>query len=212
MRHAHRSYRLMLLAPLVLLALATVAPAAKRGGSRDAWQQPARVVTDLNLPEGAAVGDVGCGSGYFVLRLAKAVGPKGKVYAEEIAEKALRGLRGQVAREKTDNVTFVIGEDESTHLPEAALDAAIVVNVLHHVPAQHRKGLIKDVARALKPGGYLYIIDWRVDATIQHDIGRRIPRADLLSYPAEAGLALDAEFLYLEHQLFLRFRKPAAAK
>ena len=210
MTPVHRPFRTIPAMVFLVLALAAVALGAARG-SRDEWQQPDRVMADLNLPQGAAVADVGCGSGYFVFRLAKAIGPKGKVFAEEISEKALRGLKDRVARDKVANVEVVIGEAESTHLPEAALDAAIVVNVLHHVPAEHRTGLIKDVARALKPGGVLYVIDWRVDATIKHDIGRRIPRPDLLRYPAEAGLALDAEFLYLPHQLFLRFRKPAAA-
>jgi hypothetical protein len=58
----------------------------------------------------------------------------------------------------------------------------------------------------------VFLIDWRVDAKTKHDRNRRIPRDDLMAMMTGAGLELDAEFLYLPHQVFLRFRKPPAAK
>ena len=83
--------------PLILLAaaiaLATTVPAGAARSSRDQWQQPDRVVADLGLTDGSVVADVGCGRGYFVFRLAKAVGKTGTVYAEDISEKALKGLK-----------------------------------------------------------------------------------------------------------------------
>jgi len=199
--------------PLILLAaaiaLATTVPAGAARSSRDQWQQPDRVVADLGLTDGSVVADVGCGRGYFVFRLAKAVGKTGTVYAEDISEKALKGLKSQADRDGAANVQVVLGEPTDTHLPDAALDAALIVNVYHHVPEKDRPGLTADIVRALKPGGYLFIIDWQLDAKIPYDKGRRIPKDQLIRYGTDAGLVLDAEFLYLEHQVFLRLRKPA---
>ncbi len=207
MRTVPRGFRTASLV-MVVLAAATV-PAA----GRDQWQQPDRVVADLNLSDGSVVADVGCGHGYFVPRLAKAVGAGGTVYAEEISDKAIRGLKQRVEKAANlANVKVVKGEAESTGLPDALLDAALVVNVYHHVPEKHRAGLTADVVRALKPGGYVFLIDWRVDAKVKWDKDCRIPRDDLIAMMTKAGLALDAEFLYLPHQVFLRFRKPLAAK
>jgi len=202
--------RFGLAALAVSLVAVAVSPAAERRGSgnRDAWQQPARVVADLGLKNGSTVADVGCGSGYFTFRLAKAVGPTGKVYAEDISEKALAALKVRAEREGAKNVTIVQGEPSDTHLPDAPLDAALFVNVYHHVPKEHRAGLTADVVRAVKPGGFVYLIDWRVDAKVKWDKNVRIPRDALIAMMTNAGLVLDAEFFYLEHQVFFRFRKP----
>ncbi|MFO8015150.1 MAG: methyltransferase domain-containing protein [Phycisphaerae bacterium] len=207
MRTVPRGFRT---ASLVLLVLAATAALA---AGRDEWQQPDRVVADLNLRDGSVVADVGCGGGYFISRLAKAVGKTGTVWAEDISEKSLRGLKQRVEKDANlANVKVVKGEAESTGLPDAALDAALVVNVYHHVPEKHRAGLTADIVRALKPGGCVFLIDWRVDAEIHHDRNRRIPRDDLVAMMTGAGLELDAEFLYLPHQVFLRFRRPRAAE
>jgi predicted methyltransferase len=196
-----------------LLAVLVLAVATVPAAARDEWQMPDRVVADLNLSDGDVVADVGCGHGYFVPRLCKAVGTGGTVYAEEISDKAIRGLKQRIEKDPAlANVKVVKGEAEHTHLPEAALDAALVVNVYHHVPEKHRVGLTADVVRAMKPGGCVFLIDWRVDAKVKWDKDCRIPRDDLIAMMTKAGLTLDAEFHYLPHQVFLRFRKPPAAE
>jgi ubiquinone/menaquinone biosynthesis C-methylase UbiE len=184
------------------------AAAEKKRESRDTWQQPDRAVKDLGLKPGEVVADVGCGTGYFTFRLAKAVGPDGKVYAEDISDRALKSLRSRVEREKATNITVVKGEPTDLKIPAAACHAAIVVNVLHHVPKEKRLGLMKDVVRAVKPGGHLFIIDWRVNAKIKHDLNRRIPKDQLLALGKDAGLTLETEHDYLVHQVFLCFTKP----
>ena len=177
---------------------------------RDSWQQPGRVVTDLNLQAGASVADIGCGSGYFAFRLAKAVGDTGKVFATEISEKSLKSVAGRVARDKIANVAPVLSDPTDTKLKADSLDAAFICNVLHHVPAGARAALVKDIVRAIRPGGFLFIVDWRVDAKVKYDLNRRIPKQDLIKLAKGAGLELDAEYFYLVNQVFLRFTKPAA--
>jgi ubiquinone/menaquinone biosynthesis C-methylase UbiE len=184
------------------------APFAAAAENRDAYQQPDRVIRDLGLAPGATAADVGCGRGYFTFRLARAVGEKGKVLAEDIDAKALESVKQRAEKEGLTQVETVTGDGADTKLPDAAVDVAMFCDVLHHVPADQRGAIVKDAVRALKPGGLLVIIDWRMDATIGHDRGRRIPREDLAKLATDAGCVLDAEFHYLEHQVFLRFRKP----
>jgi ubiquinone/menaquinone biosynthesis C-methylase UbiE len=195
---------------LIGLALgASPANAAPTTG-RDSWQQPERVVTDLNLKAGASVADIGCGGGYFTFRLAKAVGETGKVYATEISEKALKPVADRVAKDKIANVACVLSDPTDTKLKADSLDAAFIANVLHHVPADARPALVKDIVRAIKPGGFFFLVDWRVDAKVKNDPNNRIPKEDLIKLAKGAGLELDAEFFYLTNQVFLRFIKPAA--
>ena len=182
--------------------------ATARAAGRDDWQQPARVVADLGLKDGSRVADIGSGRGYFTFRLARAVGEKGKVLATDIKADALKSVANRAKKEKLPNIETVLSKPTDTKLAPDSVDAAIICNVLHHVPKAQRPALTKSIARAIRPGGYFFIVDWRVDAKIKHDLNRRIPRKDLLQLATDAGLKLDAEFYYLEHQVFLRFRRP----
>ena len=196
------------LAALGALAIAWC-PAARAAEDRDQWQQPDRVVAEMALRPGDALADIGCGSGYFTFRLAKAVGDKGKVYATEISKEALKPVADRVKNGGAANIAPVLSGPTDTKLTDACLDAAVVINVIHHVPQEQRAPLVKDVVRAVKPGGVLFLVDWRVDAKTKQDLNLRIPKEDLLKLAAGAGLVLEAEYFYLENQVFFRFRKPA---
>lgn len=148
------------------------APGKSTRPSRKSWQQPDRVVRDLNIQAGASVADIGCGSGYFTFRMAKTVEETGKVYATEISERALKSVADRVARDKIANVVPVLSAPKDTRLKPESLDTAFVCNVLHHVPTSARASLVKDIAKAIKPGGNFFIVDWRVDAKVKNDQGR----------------------------------------
>jgi len=197
----------IVLAATMVPSLCLVADTWKKT-SRDQWNQPARVVEDLGLKNGSRIADIGCGRGYFTYRLAKAVGEKGKVYATEISSKALKSVSDRVKKDKLANIEPVLSGPTDTKLKSSSVDAALLCNVLHHVPKDKRAALTKDIVRAIRPGGFLFIIDWHVKARVPYDKGRRIPRDDLLKLAKDAGLTLDAEFHYLTHQVFFRCRKP----
>ena len=197
---------------LAAVGLVLGAVGSLMAASRDEWQQTDRVMADLGLKSGMRVADIGCGRGYFTYRLGKVVGEKGRVYATEISDKAIKSVSDRVKRDKLTNIEPVISEPTKTLLESGSIDAALISMVLHHVPKAQRPALTKDIARALRPGGYLYILEWRVDADVKHDIGRRIPRADLIKLATDAGLTLDAEYHYLKNQVLLRLRKPTKPK
>jgi len=200
------AHRIAALAALACL-LAVAAPVAAE--SRDEWQQPDRVLADLNLKAGWTVADVGCGPGYLTFRLAKAVGEGGKVMAQDIDKGALKAVADKARKEKVDQVETVAGEGADTKLKAASLDAALMCDVIHEVPDAQKAPLIKSVAEAVKPGGYFFLIDYRKSHDVKFDpYEKLIPHDDLVKLATDAGLVLDAEFHYLKYQVFFRFRKP----
>ena len=179
------------------------------GEERDVWQQPDRVMSDLGMKPGTRVADIGCGDGYFTLRLAKSVGEQGFVFAVDIDARALDALKKQAEREHLTNVVVVVSEPTDTKLQPESVDVLLVCDVLHEVPEAQRLPLLKSAVRALKPGGFLYLIDYRKSRDVRFDpYEKLIPRDDLVRICTEAGLDLDREFHYLKYQVFLRFQKP----
>jgi ubiquinone/menaquinone biosynthesis C-methylase UbiE len=168
------------------------------------------VIRDLGLKPGNRVADIGSGDGYFTLRLARAVGEQGHVFAVDVDASALAALKDRADQERLSNVTTVLSESTDTRLPPESVDVLFISDVLHEVPEALRLPLIRSAVSALKPGGYLYLIDWRKSRLVRFDpYERLIPRDELVKIGTDAGLRLDAEFDYLTLQVFLRFQKPA---
>jgi ubiquinone/menaquinone biosynthesis C-methylase UbiE len=164
---------------------------------------------DLGLKPGTRVADIGCGEGYFTLRLAKSVGEQGLVFAVDIDAPTLDVLKKQAEREHLTNVVVVVSEPTDTKLQPECVDVLFVCDVLHEVPEALRLPLLKSAVRALKPGGFLYLIDYRKSRDVRFDpYEKLIPRDDLVRICTDAGLHLDEEFHYLKYQVFLRFQKP----
>ena len=177
---------------------------------RNEWQQPDRVINDLGIKPGARVADIGCGEGYFALRLAKSVGEQGLVFGVDIDSPALDVLKKRAEREHLTNVVVVVSEPTDTKLQPECVDMLLVCDVLHEVPEAQRLPLLKSAVRALKPGGFLYLIDYRKSRDVKFDpYENLIPRDELVRICTDAGLYLDGEFHYLKYQVFFRFRKPS---
>jgi arsenite methyltransferase len=179
------------------------------GEERDDWQQPDRVMSDLGMKPGTRVADIGAGEGYFTFRLAKSVGKQGLVFAVDINALALDVLKKQVELERLANVVVVASQPTDTKLQPESVDVLFICDVLHEVPEEERLPLLKSAVRALKPGGFLYLIDYRKSRDVTFDpYEKLIPRDDLVRVCTDAGLLLDGEFHYLKYQVFLRFQKP----
>lgn len=181
-----------------------------RAEDRDKWQQPDRVMADLHIASGSAIADVGCGEGYFTLRLAKAVGTTGQVFAVDIDKKTLEKLQKAADRNHLTNVVIVLSEPADTKLMPESVDAVFICDVIHEVTdSQLRPPLVRSAVRAIKPGGFLYLIDYHKSRDVPFDpYEKLVSRDDLCRLCADAGLRLDAEFMYLKYQVFFRFQKP----
>ena len=120
--------------------------------------------TDLLLPAlklkpGDAVADIGCGSGYYTRRLAKAVGTNGVVFAVEIQQEMLDLLTNKLATEKIFNVKPVLGTITDPKLPRAAVDVILMVDVYHEF--DHPFEMVEAMCQSLKPGGRIVFVEFR---------------------------------------------------
>ena len=95
----------------------------------------AQKVMDLaEIKPGMTVADIGAGEGYYTVRLAERVGPKGRVLAQDIDREALDRLGRRVERERLDNVSIKPGERDDPRLPENSFDRIFLVHMYHEVP------------------------------------------------------------------------------
>ncbi len=153
--------------------------------ARDAWQQPDRVVAALGLTPRMIVADVGAGTGYFTVRLARAV-PAGQVIATDIEPDMVRYLGERAQREKLSNVRAVLATAAEPGLAAETVDRALVVDVWHHIA--DRVGYAKALARALRPGGQVVIVDFTLAAQHGPPAQHRLPPEAILADLRAAGL------------------------
>jgi cyclopropane fatty-acyl-phospholipid synthase-like methyltransferase len=130
--------------------------------ARDAWQKPDDVVAALALEPAMTVADVGAGTGYFTMRLARAV-PEGQVIATDIEPDMVRYLKERAAKEKLGNVRAQLAGANDPKLDASSVDRELVVDVWHHLP--DRIAYAKGLAAALRPGGKLAIVDFTMESS-----------------------------------------------
>ncbi len=169
---------------------------------RDAWQQPDRVIEALSLPPTAVVADLGAGTGYFSMRLARVV-PQGRVLAIDLEASMVRYLADRAQREGLPNVLAVEGTATDAGIREP-VDLVLVVDTYHHI--EDRPAYFARVRERLAPGGRLAIVDFRLDSERgpprEHKIAPEVVRQELEA----AGYALAATHDFLPDQYFLIFQ------
>ncbi len=170
--------------------------------ARDAWQQPEAVIRALGLAPDAAVADIGAGTGYFAVRLARSV-PGGRVVAVDTSPDMVRYLTSRSQREGLPNLVVRLGAPDDPGL-DAPVDLALLVDVYHHIAARER--YFERLRSSLKPGGRLAVIDFRLDAKRGPPPGARIAPERVKAELARAGFELEAEHGFLPEQYFLVFR------
>jgi protein-L-isoaspartate O-methyltransferase len=126
---------------------------------REEEEQPTRALEIMNVAPGSTVADIGAGSGYFTARLARLVGPSGRVYATDIQRGMLDLIERRVARDGLGNVTVILGEPSNPKLPAASIDMALMVDVYHELSAPQT--VLGHIRQALKPNGRLVLVEYK---------------------------------------------------
>ena len=165
---------------------------------RDAWQKPDEVVAALGLREGCVACDVGAGPGVFALRMARAVGPAGRVHAIDVDPRMTALLAERLRAEGVGNVTVHLAED-GRGLPPEPVDAVLLVNVLHHFPEP--APYLAALAGRLRPGGRLVNVDFHAgESPVGPPPEHRVSREAFLALVSEAGLRVLEERTSLPYQ------------
>jgi cyclopropane fatty-acyl-phospholipid synthase-like methyltransferase len=153
--------------------------------ARDAWQRPDLVLAALELRPGMAVADIGAGTGYFAVRLARAV-PGGQVIATDIEPDMIRFMTERAAREQLPNLRAVLTPPDDPKLAPSRLDRILVVDVWHHL--DDRPAYARALARALRPGGKLAIVDFTLESKHGPPAKHRLAPDEILADLRAAGL------------------------
>jgi ubiquinone/menaquinone biosynthesis C-methylase UbiE len=128
---------------------------------RELEEEPDLAMRLIRVQRGQTVADLGAGSGYFTVRLAKAVGDAGRVYAVDIQQGMLDLLQRAVTKARLSNVVSVLAAPDDPRLPPESLDLVLMVDVYHELSTpQVTLGHLK---RALKPGGRLVLLEYRAE-------------------------------------------------
>jgi ubiquinone/menaquinone biosynthesis C-methylase UbiE len=173
--------------------------------SRDTWQKPEEVLDALHLQSTDKVADIGAGTGYFSVRIAKRV-PDGKVLAVDIEPDMVRYVGERAKREHLNVVAPVEASADSPNLPEP-VDLALIVDTYHHM--QNRVAYFGKLKQLLRPNGRVAIIDFKVDAPEGPAPQFRNPPEKVIGELEQAGYTLVANQSFLPMQYFLIFERKA---
>jgi predicted methyltransferase len=179
---------------------------------RDSWQHPDQIMDTLGIAEASVVADIGAGAGWFTVRLARRVGPNGKVYSEDVQPEMVTAISRRVTSVGLRNVTPILGVEGDPRLPPSVLHAALVVDAYHEF--EDRVTLLRNLAKSLRPEGKIGVVDFKLEGGGPGPPTEERVRPEIVVQEAEqAGLRLLAQENFLPYQYFLIFGlqpKPAA--
>lgn len=122
------------------------------------------------------VADIGAGSGYHTVRLARLLGPSGVVIAQDVTPLYLAHLTTRIERLDIRNVKLALGEPHDPRLPNGVLDAAILVHVYHEIAEPY--AFLYNLTPALKPGAVIGIVDFN-RPIVRHGMPPNLLRCEL---------------------------------
>jgi ubiquinone/menaquinone biosynthesis C-methylase UbiE len=124
---------------------------------RDRVREAETVMKEAGIAPGMTVADLGAGEGYYTVRLARRVGPKGRVLAEDIVPAYRDALAERVYRERLDNVSVRLGLPADPRLPERSFDRILMVHMYHEIGEPYE--FLWRMRPALLDGGRVVVVD-----------------------------------------------------
>lgn len=125
--------------------------------ARDRAGEAEEVMELAGVKPGMSVADVGAGEGYYTVRLARVVGAKGRVLAEDIIPDVRDELSDRIQRERLDNVSVKLGTAENPMLPSASFDRVFLVHMYHEVASPY--AFLWHLREGVKPDGLVVVVD-----------------------------------------------------
>jgi ubiquinone/menaquinone biosynthesis C-methylase UbiE len=128
------------------------------GEGREKEQRPMELLKELGIASGMTIADVGTGVGFMLPYMSQVVGPKGKIFAEDIFPDFLAKAKAHAAKLKLANVEFVAGNERDAKLPANTFDRVLILDAFHHF--DYPKEMLAGISKALKSGGQLAIVEY----------------------------------------------------
>jgi ubiquinone/menaquinone biosynthesis C-methylase UbiE len=175
---------------------------------RESFQKPKEVMAALALKPGEQVADVGAGSGYFTIPVAKAVGPTGVVWALDIRQEMLDYMAKRLEAEKISNVRLKLVAADDPQLPAGGVETILMVDVFHYI--ENGAEYARKLRAGLAPKGRVVVIDYIPKPWAERPWGpppeQQMPRESLDAWMAQAGLKPAKVHSFLTEQYFVEYR------
>jgi len=172
--------------------------------ARDDWQRPGEILRALELEPNMTVADIGAGTGYFSVRLARAV-PQGEVIATDIEPDMVRFLNERAHREGLTNLRGLLATHTTSGLAPRSVDRILLVHVWHHLDGD-RAAYARDLAAALEPGGRVLIVEFQLSAQRGPPKEMRVPPEAVIASLEHAGLSATLAPVDLPEQYVVQAR------
>ncbi len=170
----------------------------------EGFLNPEEVLKGINLKKDMTAVDLGCGSGGWVMPLAKKL-KKGKVLANDILEEPLSALRAKAKLEKISNIETILADvEKGTDIAESSADLVLMTNLLFQ--SENRNKVLEEGKRILKKGGKILVVDWNLDAPLGPKEGRISPE-EIKKLAQDIGLKIEKEFKASNFHWGLIFKK-----
>jgi SAM-dependent methyltransferase len=178
---------------------------------REQEENPEGALDALNLKPGMVVADVGAGTGYMSLKLARRVGAGGKVYAEDVQPEMLKSVRANAAKSGFKNIETIQGTYSDPKLPAGQMDLVLLVDVYHEFSEPQK--MLRGIRDSLKPDGRLVLLEYRKeDPSIPILEEHKMSVAEVRTELEAEGFKLGPVIETLPRQHILILTKAAAAK
>jgi len=159
---------------------------------REDIEKPGIVLRAMNLKDGDVVADLGAGTGFYTRRLARAVAPTGKAWANDIQPEMLDRLQELAAKEGIANIVTVVGTETDPRLPKGMFDWILLVDVYHEF--QQPEPMLAKIREALKPDGRVALVEYRAE----DDSAAHISPAHKMTVDQVLAEWVPAGFLHVE--------------
>ncbi len=179
--------------------------------SRDREEDCAAMLSELKVRPGMAVCDMGCGNGFYTVRLAELVGERGKVIGVDIQPEMLRFLAARVEEQQIGNIEPILGTADDPRLKPGSLDLILCVDVYHEF--SHPEQMLAAMRKALKPSGQLVLVEFRAeDPQVPIKPLHKMTKRQVLRELEPNGLQLVRQFdgLPWQHMMFFQAESRAA--
>jgi predicted methyltransferase len=178
---------------------------------REQQEEPDRALELIGITPGMVVADVGAGTGYITMRLARRVGPAGKVYASDLQPAMLQIIRDKARQQQVSNVEVVQGTEDDARLPDSAIDLALLVDVYHEF--WRPQEMLRSIRRSLKPSGELVLVEYRKeDPSIPIASTHRMSVAEARTEVEAEGFTFDRLVEGLPRQHIIEFARRSAER
>lgn len=141
----------------------------------------------IGIQPGMKIADVGCGTGYFALPMAKIVGEEGRIFAIDISEEMLQETKRRADEEGYNNIELVSSGENNFKLKDKSVDMVFTSTVFHEV--SHPEDFLTECKRIMKDEGSIIILDWnKIASEVGPPVDKRISVEDLEGFGKKVGL------------------------